>query len=222
MDAAAHDPAPGARQRPIVVGVAGGTGSGKTTLVRNIVEAVGAANIVVLQHDSYYRDHSDLRFEERARLNYDHPDSLETALFVRHLEQLIAGQPADVPVYDFVTHTRRRETVRVEPARVILVEGILVLAEPGLRALMDIKIFVDTDADVRFIRRLRRDIHERGRSVESVVQQYLDSVKPMHEMFVEPSRRYADIIIPEGGRNAIALDMVIARLRMAGDARPEK
>ncbi len=218
MDAAAHDPATRARQRPIVVGVAGGTGSGKTTLVRNIVEAVGPANIVVLQHDSYYRDRSDLRFEERARLNYDHPDSLETALFVRHLEQLIAGQPADVPVYDFVTHTRRRETVRVEPARVILVEGILVLAEPGLRALMDIKIFVDTDADVRFIRRLQRDIHERGRSVESVVQQYLDSVKPMHEMFVEPSKRYADIIIPEGGRNAIALDMVIARLRMAGDA----
>ncbi len=212
MDAATHDPDAGAR-RPIVVGVAGGTGSGKTTLVRNIVEAVGADNIVVLQHDAYYRDHSDLRFEERARLNYDHPDALETELFVRHLKQLIAGQPADAPVYDFVTHTRRRETVRVMPGRIILVEGILVLAEPGLRALMDIKIFVDTDADVRFIRRLQRDIHERGRSVESVVEQYLNSVKPMHELFVEPSKRYADIIIPEGGRNTIALDMVIARLK---------
>ncbi len=216
MNTIPHHPAAPAR-RPMVVGVAGGTGSGKTTLVRNIVEAVGADNIVVLQHDSYYRDHSDLRFEERTRLNYDHPDALETELFVQHLQQLIAGQPVDVPVYDFVTHTRRRETLRVAPARVILVEGILVLAEPGLRALMDIKIFVDTDADVRFIRRLQRDIQERGRSVESVVQQYLNSVKPMHELFVEPSKRYADIIIPEGGHNTTALDMVIARLRMAGD-----
>lgn len=218
MDTVTHAPEPCVRRRPIVVGVAGGTGSGKTTLVRNIVEAVGAANIVVLQHDAYYRDRSDLRFEERARLNYDHPDALETELFVRHLEQLIAGQPADVPVYDFVTHTRQRETVRVEPCRIILVEGILVLAEPSLRALMDIKLYVDTDADVRFIRRLERDVRERGRSVDSIVQQYLGSVKPMHELFVEPSKRYADIIIPEGGYNSIALDMVIARLRMAGDA----
>lgn len=215
MDAATHDPGTGARRRPIVVGVAGGTGSGKTTLVRNIVEAVGAANVVVLQHDSYYRDRSDLRFEERARLNYDHPDSLETELFVRHLEQLIAGQPADVPVYDFVTHTRRRETMRVEPCRIILVEGILVLAEPSLRALMDIKLYVDTDADVRFIRRLERDVRDRGRSVDSIVQQYLGSVKPMHELFVEPSKRYADVIIPEGGHNPTALDMVIATLKAA-------
>ncbi|MGQ9814015.1 MAG: uridine kinase [Candidatus Roseilinea sp.] len=215
MDSVTHAPEPCAWRRPIVVGVAGGTGSGKTTLVRNIVEAVGAANIVVLQHDAYYRDHSDLRFEERARLNYDHPDALETELFVRHLEQLIAGQAIDVPVYDFVTHTRRPETIHIEPHRIILVEGILVLAELDLRALMDIKLFVDTDADVRFIRRLERDMRERGRSVDSIIQQYLSSVKPMHEQFVEPSKRYADIIIPEGGYNSIALDMVIARLRAA-------
>ena len=202
-------------RRPLVIGVAGGTGSGKTTLVRNIVESIGAENIVVLQHDSYYYNHNELRFEERARLNYDHPESLETALFVQHLQQLISGQPAEIPVYDFVANARRRETVHVEPSKVILVEGILVLAEPGLRALMDIKIYVDADADVRFIRRLERDVRERGRSMESIVQQYLGSVKLMHEQFVEPSKRYADIIIPQGGQNTTALDMVIARLRSA-------
>lgn len=198
---------------PIVIGVCGGTGSGKTTVVQVILERVGAERIAYIQHDSYYRDQSHLPLEERARVNYDHPDSLETELLVKHVRQLLAGQAVEVPVYDFTTHTRTKRTHRVEPRRVILVEGILIFAEPELRDLMDVKIYVDTDADIRFIRRLQRDIAERGRTMESVIEQYLTTVRPMHLEFVEPSKRYADVIIPEGGFNVVALDMVVARVQ---------
>ena len=198
---------------PIVIGVCGGTGSGKTTVVQVILERVGAERIAYIQHDSYYRDQGHLPLEERARVNYDHPDSLETELLVKHVRQLLAGQAVEVPVYDFTTHTRTRRTHRVEPRRVILVEGILIFAEPELRDLMDVKIYVDTDADIRFIRRLQRDIAERGRTMESVIEQYLTTVRPMHLEFVEPSKRYADVIIPEGGFNVVALDMVVARVQ---------
>ncbi|MBC7249767.1 MAG: uridine kinase [Anaerolineae bacterium] len=199
--------------RPIVIGVSGGTGSGKTTVVQAILERVGAERIAFIQHDSYYRDQSHLPLEERARVNFDHPDALETDLLIKHVRQLLAGQAVEVPVYDFTTHTRTNRTRRVEPRRVILVEGILIFAEPELRDLMDVKIYVDTDADIRFIRRLKRDIAERGRTVESVIEQYLSTVRPMHLEFVEPSKRYADVIIPEGGFNVVALDMVVARVQ---------
>ena len=204
--------------KPIVIGVCGGTGSGKTTVVQVILERVGAERIAYIQHDSYYRDQSHLPLEERARVNYDHPDSLETELLVKHVRQLLDGQMVEVPIYDFTTHTRTKRTHRVEPRRVILVEGILIFAEPALRDLMDVKIYVDTDADIRFIRRLQRDIAERGRTMESVIEQYLTTVRPMHLEFVEPSKRYADVIIPEGGFNVVALDMVVARiLEMVGE-----
>ncbi len=200
-------------KRSVIVGVAGGTGSGKTTIARAIVERLGPENVAYVPHDAYYRDLSHLPFEERTRQNFDHPDSLETTLLVEHLKQLRQGQAVEIPVYDFATHTRRPETRRVEPRPIIIVEGILVFVEPDLRDLFDIKIFVDTDADIRFIRRLVRDIQERGRTMESVIQQYLETVRLMHLEFVEPSKRYADIIIPEGGFNTVALDMVLARLR---------
>lgn len=198
--------------KPVVVGVCGGTGSGKTTVSQAILDRVGRERIAFIQHDSYYRDLSHLPLEERSRTNFDHPDSLENELLIRHLRQLCAGQPAAIPVYDFTTHTRRPETRLVQPHRVILLEGILIFADRALRKMMDVKIYVDTDADLRFIRRLQRDIAERGRTMESVVQQYLDTVRPMHLEFVEPSKRYADIIIPEGGFNTIAIDMVVARI----------
>ncbi|MDY7039626.1 MAG: uridine kinase [Chloroflexota bacterium] len=203
--------------RPIVIGVCGGTGSGKTTVAQVILERVGTERIAYIQHDSYYRDQGHLPSEERARVNYDHPNTLETSFLVQHVQQLLAGQAVDVPIYDFTTHTRTKRTHRVEPRRVILVEGILIFAEPELRDLMNVKIYVDTDADIRFIRRLQRDIAERRRTMESVVEQYLTTVRPMHLEFVEPSKRYADVIIPEGGFNVVALDMVVARiLEMVG------
>ena len=198
--------------KPLIIGVAGGTGSGKTTVVRTIIESLRSHDVVLIQHDSYYRDRSHLSPEERACINYDHPDALETNLFADHLELLISGKPAEIPVYDFVSHTRRSETIQVQPASVIVVEGILILADKRLRALMDIKVFVDTDDDERFIRRMERDVRERGRSYESVVEQYLNSVKPMHIEFVEPSKRYADIIIPEGGHNRVAIDLFVTKL----------
>lgn len=198
--------------KPVVVGVCGGTGSGKTTVSQAILDRVGKERIAYIQHDSYYRDLSHLPVEDRARVNFDHPDSLENDLLIHHLQQLCTGEPAAVPVYDFTTHTRRPETQLVYPHRVIIVEGILIFADPALRKIMDAKIYVDTDADIRFIRRLERDIAERGRTMESVVRQYLETVRPMHLEFVEPSKRYADIIIPEGGFNTIAVDMVVARI----------
>jgi len=200
------------RHSPVIVGVAGGTGSGKTTIAQTIYERVGPEKVAYIAHDAYYHDLSHLSPEERAQRNFDHPDSLDTALLVRHLLTLKAGEPVQIPVYDFTTHTRRPETRLVKPRPVILVEGILIFADRVLHNLMDIKIFVDTDPDIRFIRRLQRDLTERGRTVESVIEQYLATVRPMHLEFVEPSKRYADIIIPEGGFNTVALDMVISRL----------
>ena len=197
----------------IIIGVAGGTGSGKTTVSHAILGRVGRDQIAYLQHDSYYRDRSHVPPEERANVNFDHPDALESELLARQLRALKAGQAVEVPVYDFTTHTRKAETVRVEPRKVVLVEGILIFTEKALRELMDIKVFVDTDADVRFIRRLQRDITERGRTVESVIRQYTETVRPMHLEFVEPSKRYADLIIPEGGFNLTAIDMIVAKLR---------
>jgi uridine kinase len=199
--------------QPIVIGVAGGTGSGKTTVAKEILQRVGEEHIAYISHDAYYRDLSHLPPHLRVQVNFDHPDSLETELLVEHLKALRAGQAIAIPIYDFTVHARTRETRRVEPAPVILVEGILIFAEPDLRALFDVKLYVDTDADVRFIRRLQRDIVERGRSVESVCQQYLTTVRPMHMEFVEPSKRHADVIIPEGGFNEVAVEMVAARIR---------
>jgi uridine kinase len=198
---------------PTVIGVAGGSGSGKTTVVRRIVDSLGPDQVVVLEHDRYYRDRNDLRLEERAALNYDHPDSLETDLLVAHVRALKAGQPVDVPRYDFTRHARRADVERYEPRRAIIVEGILIFSEPGLRELMDVKVFVDADADTRFIRRLQRDVAERGRTLDSVVEQYLATVKPMHFDFVEPSKRYADLIIPLGGHNTVAIDLMLSLVR---------
>jgi uridine kinase len=198
--------------RPIIIGVAGGTGSGKTTVTQEILRRVGQARIAYIPHDAYYRPLAHLPPNLRERVNFDHPDSLETDLLVRHLEQWRSGRAIEVPVYDFTTHMRTAKTVRVEPQRVALVEGILVFAEPNLREVFDVKLYVDADADIRFIRRLRRDIAERGRTMESVIKQYLDTVRPMHLDFVEPSKRYADVIIPEGGYNQVAMDMVVARI----------
>jgi uridine kinase len=199
-------------QHPIVIGVAGGTGSGKTTVSRAILQRVGASRIAFLEHDSYYRELSHLSLEERRQVNVDHPDSLDNTLLIEHLDALCAGEAVDVPIYDFAHDTRKPEARRVQPQPVVLVEGILIFADKPLRERMDIKIYVDTDADLRFIRRIQRDIRDRGRSVESVVEQYLRTVRPMHLEFVEPSKRYADIIIPRGGLNSIAIDMVVARI----------
>ncbi|MFW6115679.1 MAG: uridine kinase [Chloroflexota bacterium] len=200
-------------RRPIVVGVAGGTGSGKTTVASRILDRVGTEHITYIAHDAYYRDLSHLPPRLRAQVNFDHPDALETELLVEHLKELRSGRTVEMPIYDFTTHTRTERTRRVEPAPLIIVEGILVFVEADLRDLFDVKIYIDTDADVRFIRRLRRDIEERERSVESVCEQYLSTVRPMHLEFVEPSKRYADVIIPEGGFNEVAIEMVAARLR---------
>jgi uridine kinase len=205
---------------PLVIGVAGGSGSGKTTVVRRILEALGDSRVPVLEHDRYYRDRNDLRLEERAALNYDHPDSLETDLMVRHVHELRAGRSVQVPVYDFARHARKDETETIAAGRALIVEGILIYTDPGLRKLMDVKVFVDTDDDTRFIRRLQRDVAERGRTVQSVIDQYLGTVKPMHLDFVEPSKRYADIIIPQGGHNAVAIDMLLRLIRgLASDSR---
>lgn len=197
---------------PVIIGIAGGTGSGKTTVAKSIYGQVGTDRIAWISHDSYYRNFDALSAEERHRINFDHPDSLETELLVRHLDVLCKGSSVEVPLYDFTTHARRTETQRVEPRKVVIVEGILVLAEPELRKRIDIKLYVDTPADIRFVRRLMRDITDRGRTVESVVDQYVKTVRPMHEEFVEPSKRYADLIIPEGGENQVALDAIVARV----------
>jgi len=197
---------------PVIIGIAGGTGSGKTTVARAIYDRVGRDRIEWISHDSYYRNFDALSAEERGKINFDHPDSLESELLTRHLDVLMKGSSVDVPVYDFATHSRKTDTQRVEPRKVIIVEGILVLAEPELRKRIDIKLFVDTPADIRFVRRLVRDIESRGRSLKSVVDQYMNTVRPMHEEFVEPSKRYADLIIPEGGENQVALDAIISRV----------
>jgi uridine kinase len=197
---------------PLVIGIAGGSGSGKTTVAQEILQRVGPSRIAFLQHDSYYKDLSGLPPTQRAEVNFDHPNSLETDLLIQHIASLRDGKPVEVPIYDFSTHSRTNRTFTVRPRSVILVEGILIFTEPALREMFDVKIFVDTDSDLRFIRRLERDLTERGRTTESVIKQYQSTVRPMHMEFVEPSKRYADVIIPEGGFNAAALDMVVARV----------
>ena len=199
-------------KEPLVIGIAGGTGSGKTTISNLIIDRVGRENIASLSHDAYYRDMVNLPLKKRAKVNYDHPDSLESELLVDQIKELKRGNTIHMPVYDFTTHSRKQETITINPQPVILVDGILIFVEKDLRKLFDVKIFVDTDADLRFIRRLERDISERGRTQESVIKQYLKTVRPMHLEFVEPSKRYADVIIPEGGMNQVALDMVTARI----------
>lgn len=194
-----------------VIGIGGGTGSGKTTLTKRLKERLGSA-VTVLSYDNYYKSHPDMPYDERVRLNYDHPSAFDTELLVEHLAALRRGETIAAPVYDFKQHDRSDETMLIAPTGVILVEGILILADERLRSQMDVKIYVDTDADVRILRRVVRDVKQRGRSLESVVTQYLTTVKPMHEQFVEPSKRYADIIVPEGGRNAVALDMLVRRV----------
>lgn len=197
---------------PVVIGLAGGTGSGKTTVVNGILERVGAESIAFLAHDAYYKDLKHLPKSERETINFDHPDSLESELLVEHIHTLREWRSIQVPVYDFTSHSRTEASERIDPQPIILVEGILIFAEPSLCNLFDVKIFVDTPPDIRFIRRLERDIEERGRSLESVIQQYQTTVRPMHQEFVEPSKRYADVIIPEGGFNTVAMDMVVARI----------
>ena len=201
--------------QPLVIGIAGGTGSGKTTVARTIVASLPGEEVATLEHDAYYRDRPDLTFEQREALNFDHPDALETELLVEHVRRLRAGQAVDVPLYDFATHRRLPRSRPVLPTRVILVEGILVFTDEELRRLLDIKIYVDTDADVRAFRRIRRDIEHRGRTFQSIREQYYRTVRPMHLQFVEPSKRYANVIIPEGGENEVGVDLIVTKLRHA-------
>ena len=199
-------------EKILVIGIAGGTGSGKTTLMKNLIARFGDV-VTVLSHDNYYRRHDELTYEERSALNYDEPAAMETELMVQHLDALRHWQEIDCPVYDFSVHNRSDETIRVVPKKVIIVEGILIFADEALRDLMDIKIFVDTDADVRLCRRIKRDVNKRGRTLESVLTQYQTTVKPMHEKYVEPSKKYADLVVPEGGKNFVALDMIMDRIQ---------
>jgi uridine kinase len=205
-------------QDRVLVGVAGGSGSGKTTVVEQIVRGLNPFPVTVIHHDAYYRDLSHIPFDARTEVNFDHPEALETSLLVRHLSGFRSGEDVHVPLYDFATHTRMAETREAPATPVIILDGILVLAEPRIRDLLDIKVFVDTDSDIRFMRRLRRDMRDRARSLESVVEQYMSTVLPMHTAFVEGSRRYADIIIPEGGRNRVAIDLLVACLRQLYEA----
>ncbi len=199
--------------RSLTVGISGGTGSGKTTITNRLIEALSEDNVLILQQDHYYKDLPHLPIEERAKQNFDHPESLDTPLLVNHVRDLREGSAIERPVYDFTQHRRVPATVHLEPRPAIIVEGILIFENPALRNLLDIKIFVDTDADLRFIRRMRRDVRERGRTAESVVEQYLSTVRPMHMEFIEPSKRYADVIIPEGGHNEVGIDLVIQKIR---------
>ena len=198
---------------PLVIGVAGGSGSGKTTVVRRIVDSLGPDQVTVVEHDRYYRHYPDLGLEQRAAVNYDHPNALETDLLVRHVDALRAGASIEAPVYDFTLYARVERTDAMHPRRAIIVEGILILADAALRQRMDVKVFVDTDDDTRFIRRLQRDVKERGRTLDSVIEQYLGTVKPMHLEFVEPSKRYADLIVPLGGHNTVAVDLLLSMIR---------
>jgi len=200
-------------RRPILIGIAGGTGSGKTLVARTLVERLGSDRVVVVEQDSYYNANWELPFEERARVNYDHPDAFDHALLLDHVRRLLKGEPIDMPVYDYAQHARSREkVVRLENHLVVILEGILVLHDPVLRKKMDIKVFVDTDADVRFIRRLRRDVKERGRTLDGVIEQYETVVRPMHLQFVDPTKRFADIIIPQGGKNLVAVDLLQTKI----------
>jgi uridine kinase len=197
---------------PVIIGIAGGTGSGKTTVAHRVREVAPDKTIAIIHHDSYYHDNSHLSMEDRAKINYDHPNAFDTELLIQHLQSLRRNEPVEVPIYDYSIHSRTGETRRVEPANILFVEGILVLENQALRELMDIRLYVDVDADERVLRRLRRDISERGRSVDSVIEQYLTVVRPMHQQFVEPSKRYAHIIIPEGGHNRVAIDLIATKI----------
>src|SRR5215468_3669401 len=197
----------------MMIGIAGGTGSGKTTVAHRIIQSVGSSSVVYLQQDSYYRNLGDMPIELRHQVNFDHPDAFDIDLLINHIEALRAGEPIEQPTYDYKTHSRKAEVTHVEPRPIIILEGILVFGYPRLRGLMDLKIFVDADADIRFIRRLDRDVHERGRSLESVIEQYTETVRPMHLQFVEPSKRYADVIIPEGGFNDVGIDLITGKIR---------
>ena len=199
-------------KRPVIIGVAGGSGSGKTTVVRNVCDRLEGC-VAVIEQDAYYRDQSHLPMEERKKTNYDHPLAFDNDLLISHLQQLLQRKPIEKPVYDYTQHTRSRETVTVQPKDVIILEGILILEDEKLRSLMDIKVFVDTDADIRILRRIERDVKSRGRSLDSVIRQYLETVRPMHQQFVEPSKRYADLIIPEGGYNQVAVDLLVNQIR---------
>lgn len=200
-------------KKPILIGITGGTGSGKTTVAEAIHSAFEGNSITMIMQDSYYKDQSHITFEERLKTNYDHPHSIDMDHLIRDLKSLMSGKSIDMPVYDFAEHTRKSETIKIVPTDIIIVEGILVLDDKNLRDLLDIKIYVDTDADIRILRRMQRDINERGRSMESVINQYLNVVRPMHEQFTEPTKRYADIIIPEGGRNKVAIDVIIRSIK---------
>lgn len=199
--------------KPVVIGVAGGSGSGKTSVTRAICDHFGEQSIVMIEQDAYYKDQSNLSFSERLKTNYDHPLAFDTDLLIEHIEKLLQYKPIEKPVYDYKTHTRSKETIFVEPKKVIILEGILVLEDERLRNLMDIKLYVDTDADLRIIRRLLRDTKERGRTMDSVIDQYLSVVRPMHNQFIEPTKRYADIIIPEGGHNKVAIDLLVTKIQ---------
>lgn len=201
------------KHRPVIIGVTGGSGSGKTTVSNAILEQLHGHSLAMIQEDAYYKKQDDIPFDEREKVNYDHPNAFDTDLLVEQLKQLLQRKPIDIPVYDYTIHTRSDEVIHQEPRDVILVEGILVLNDPRLRDLMDIKIFVDTDDDIRIIRRIQRDIEERGRSLQSVIDQYLATVKPMYHQFIEPSKRYADIIVPEGGENQVAIDLLVTKIR---------
>ena len=203
----------------LVIGIAGGTGSGKTTLMNNIMERFGDV-VTVLSHDNYYKRHDELPYEERCKLNYDEPAAFDTSLMVYHLDQLRHGYEIDCPVYDFTVHNRSDRTIHLVPKKVIIVEGILIFENEALRDLMDIRIFVDTDSDIRLCRRIKRDVNKRGRTLESVLKQYQETVKPMHEKYVEPSKRYANIVVPEGGKNLVALDMILGRIQRHLDEEP--
>lgn len=206
MSAATH-------KRPVIIGVTGGSGSGKTSVSRAIFDSLNGHSLLMIQEDSYYKNQDDISFDERVKVNYDHPNAFDTDLLIEQLGDLLEWKAIDIPVYDYVQHTRSKKTVHVEPKEVIIVEGILVLNDPRLRDLMDIKIFVDTDDDIRIIRRIKRDLEERGRSLQSVIDQYLSTVKPMYHQFIEPTKRYADIIVPEGGENQVAIDILVTKVR---------
>jgi uridine kinase len=199
-------------KRPILIGIAGGTGSGKSTVTREIYKSITDRNVAIIEQDSYYKDQSDISFEERVKTNYDHPFAFDNELLISHLKDLLDGKSIQKPIYDFENHNRKKETVQVEPKDIIVLEGILILYDEDLRNLMDIKLFVDTDADVRVIRRILRDIKDRGRTLDSVVKQYMTTVRPAHMQFVEPTKRYADIIIPEGGYNKVAIDIIVTKV----------
>ena len=199
---------------PVIIGVTGGSGSGKTSVCREIFKQFQGKSIMMLEHDSYYKDQSHMSFEERLETNYDHPLAFDTDLLIEQFKQLMAGEAVDIPVYDYTNHTRSEEVIHQEPKEVIILEGIMILENQRLRDLMDIKIFVDTDDDLRIIRRIQRDMTERGRSLDSIIDQYLGVVKKMHEQFIEPTKKYADVIIPEGAHNTVAIDLMVSKIRM--------